>query len=1407
MRNINSKIFVSIFALILFAITPAFCQNIPKEIVPVNASAPAIPGAYSNSKINYIRTWEPDMPTSDTAVVKSTLRTPSEVKQSTEYYDGLGRIIQSVTKGISPAGNDAVSMNIYDPFGREVVKYLPYVPKTGNVNDGRFKTDPFNGQNAFYKDTLLNPAAAGESIYFARTIFESSPLNRIQKEYSQGNNWAEEGGNRSVQTSYQFNTISDSVRLFALADDATVPTSTTIYKAGTLFKNIVTDENNRQTISFVDKEGRKILERVQSSFAPGIGHRGWLSTYYIYNLRGQLAFILPPKAVDIIKASFSISTALAAELCFSYRYDLRGRIIEKKIPGAEPVEMAYDKRDRLVFSRNGLLKSRFQCQGYYYDSINRQIQYNVCNDTASVKTIQAVFDTMTVISQSPPLPFIPNNWIIPMSYTYYDKYNFPGASSYTTTDISASRVGSNSYPETMPSSASAMTKGLVVGKRSFVISDTVWLTTTSFYDDKGKVIQVNSDNWARGKDITNTRYDFSGKILSTYQRHTNPKSRSTPSSTLLTIFHYDAAGRPDSLIKTLNDNPLLQKVICLTSYDELGQKKNERFDVNASGQIETLNYSYNLKGWLKSINKNYLNTANSSSNWFGLELSYDNGFDSVKYDGNISGTKWKSGDDNISRAYGYGYDPVNRLISAYFTQQNVGSTTWTNTPVNFSVSGISYDASGNIFSMKQMGMNGPISQTIDSLKYFYSYGTNSYTNKLYYVTDKANNPASLLGDFHEANNTETQDYYYDPNGNICKDKNKNIDTIYYNDYNLPAIINIHNRGVLYYVYDGEGNKVGKVIIDTVSSQPRVVRTTYANGFVYVNNNNTLDTLQYINHEAGRIRPVFKTGLPTQWSFDYFLKDHLGNTRVILATRRDTATYAATMESSVSGLENALFNNIDNTRAPKPSYYPNDPTTNPNANVALLNGGSGGQKIGPSKVLRVMAGDTISVSVKAVYHNVGAATSANTSSIMVASILSAFSGNFVTDGAHSSGGVSSPINNLTSSLYDNLRTKDPDQNISTKPKAFLNVAAFDDNFNFVDENSVVKQVQGLVDSLSSLIVNKVVVKRTGFVYLYLSNESAQDVFFDNLIVVHNRGPLKEVTHYYPFGLTMAGISSHSLEGSLYTENKLKYNGIEFNEDFDLDEYDANFRTLDPQTGRWGQVDPKIDEDMERWSPYASNFDNPIRYNDPLGDVPGGGPTPGFVQFAPLLYEALVGLYEAAVVTGSVAYVANKSDQIKEAVLAGPGPIANSSVSMVPESMRADVMNGAPTATAKPEKAAPAGEFAFKVPGLLIDDKAATVKPENYVFARRGRGGAQAKLKEVGDDPKQGSATRGWIKQERNAMQRDRKARPGIRNPPGTELAHDRGKEAAKGYNYDDSKLKTKELHDLQHRTEKKLRDSN
>ena len=77
--------------------------------------------------------------------------------------------------------------------------------------------------------------------------------------------------------------------------------------------------------------------------------------------------------------------------------------------------------------------------------------------------------------------------------------------------------------------------------------------------------------------------------------------------------------------------------------------------------------------------------------------------------------------------------------------------------------------------------------------------------------------------------------------------------------------------------------------------------------------------------------------------------------------------------------------------------------------------------------------------------------------------------------------------------------------------------------------------------------------------------------------------------------MAGTSSKGLNGAV--ENKRKFNGIEQNTDFDLNTYDAFFRNVDPQIGRWWQIDPK--PNMAE-SSYSMMGNSPILYSDFLGD---------------------------------------------------------------------------------------------------------------------------------------------------------------------------------------------------------------
>ncbi|MDR6489237.1 hypothetical protein J2799_003776 [Chryseobacterium vietnamense] len=90
----------------------------------------------------------------------------------------------------------------------------------------------------------------------------------------------------------------------------------------------------------------------------------------------------------------------------------------------------------------------------------------------------------------------------------------------------------------------------------------------------------------------------------------------------------------------------------------------------------------------------------------------------------------------------------------------------------------------------------------------------------------------------------------------------------------------------------------------------------------------------------------------------------------------------------------------------------------------------------------------------------------------------------------------------------------------------------------------------------------------------------------------------------------------------------------------------------------------------------------------------------------------------------------------------------------------------------------------------------VKTEAKSLIRAGRAGKQDRLRELANDPKVSKADRGWIKSEMNQIARGK--RTSIRNPPGKDLAHERGREAAKGYSYKYAHLQNRKDHRNQHK---------
>jgi len=739
-----------------------------------------------------------------------------------DYFDGHGRPFQSVEKGITPARTNLVSLQEYDLAGRESKTWLPHVSTAEYIDPATLRTQT---PSTYSADTRP----------YHEPVYEPSPLQRVTKTYVPGAAWA----NQPATTTYLTNTASGTLACirYSVSTTHTLVTGSN-YPAGELHILQTTDEDSHTMYTFTDKLGCILLHRQMQGTTPH-------DTYYVYNQMGHLSFVLSPMYQE---------TPDLHLYAYQYLYDGRGRCVEKKLPGCEPIKLVYDQADRLIFSQDGNQRSLStpQWSFYLYDLFHREVLRGTCTNTNTAAASSTLVTTSFVAT---------NTGVGNSGYTssfalvnpvvericYYDTYSFRSLTGFT---------NATDFPTTTVSA-----KGLLTAQVHIPTGTTTRLCEAFYYDEKARLINHVAANHLGGYDKTLTTYTFTGLPLTVSNTHT-----ASGKATLAEVYTYtyDHADRLTKLTHKLGSNAAV--TLAEYTYDPLGRRLTKK---NHGLAATHTTHAYNIRSWLTGL----------TGTLFTQNLYYNTGPGTPVYNGNISAMTWKAGTETTTRGYKFTYDGLDRLTAATYTEGTAISTN----PNRFDEKVTLYDKNGNIKKLERRGKTSTTAYgVIDNLTFTHT------GNQLLNVSDAATDP-TYEGNFNfvDGNKAAGTEYLWDKNGNLVQDYNKQIANISYNSLNLPVKLQFRQGHTAEYLYDASGVKrqvkhttthenltVGwgsfKDITAAQKSSEKV--TDYCGGVIYENG-----ALKMILTPEGYI--TLNGTTPT---YHYYLRDHLGNNRVVVS---------------------------------------------------------------------------------------------------------------------------------------------------------------------------------------------------------------------------------------------------------------------------------------------------------------------------------------------------------------------------------------------------------------------------------------------------------------------------------------------------------------------------------------------
>ncbi|MEQ6168568.1 DUF6443 domain-containing protein, partial [Ekhidna sp. MALMAid0563] len=1075
---------------------------------------------------NFVRTEVANIPMS--SELKFSKANNYEKSTNYSYLDGLGRESMNVSVKATNTQDDLIQFIYYDEnTGEQTISYLPYA-KSAQL-PGEFQHDPVGDLESFYNGA---DGVASDERFFTEAITETSPLSRPDETMGPGKSW--ETANAKVQVNHLlYNaTGAEALPKWRLKSGG-YPERNGTHAAKTLNIEEVIDEAGVKSQVLVDHRGKKIADRTWNEGE-------WYTTYYVYDDMDRLRCVLPPEIATVSSAT----NAEVNKYGFLYKYDGFGRVIEKRLPGQLGWHyLIYDKWDRLVLTQDPNLRKEDKWLFTKYDELNRPIMTGLLTTTTDVSQLRSNlgggviyprFDRYTGGGvqgyNNASFPTINGSAEI-LTVTYYDNYQYlsrsewAGTYDYKNIGLTATYGG---YNYSFPTSRHNAVKGLVTGSKTKNLNDNSWLKESNFYDHKGRLIQSTTENETGGFNRVSHLVDYRGKILSSRITH-----RKTSSSVITNIYRrleYDQSGKLVAVYHQLDDNP--EVLIAENDYNGLGQlvEKNLHQNLSSGEFLQSIDYGYNIRGWLTGINNS--NLSDGENDLFGIDLHYNtdaalNGQNAM-FDGNISALKWSSYSDGGSKAYVYNYDGLKRIKEAnHFDGSSAVN--------DFSVRGILYDKNGNIERLTRYGSSGSM---IDELTYTYK------GNQLKYVEDAR----GVQGfDNGHAGSESRWDYAYDDNGNQNRDRNKGILSIAYNHLNLPKRVDFENGDYISFAYNANGEKLRQEIYEGGSLSSK---KEYQGSFYYED-----DELKFIKHSEGRI--TFKDGEP---DYQYYLKDHLGNTRMTVSTKPEMYEMKEAFEND-PGTFYDLHRHTDELA-----------NSTPGGNqVALLPS----KESGALALVSVNKGDKISLRVNANYDT------EPTGNTFERTAFDALFGAF--DASYGSGAESGGVSGATSGTFNDallspgMTGKDAE---GEAPRAFLNYIYFDEDMNV--QYAGFKQISTAAFGSGvheTVTIPQFEVEKNGYVLGYLSNENLEpvNIHFDDFTITQEKVNVVYASDYYPFGLQFNEFVRNASE-----KVRFKFQGQEH--DAKTGWVQFKWRNHQPELGRFFNVDP-LSEQFYYNSTYA------------------------------------------------------------------------------------------------------------------------------------------------------------------------------------------------------------------------------